>query len=91
MVENFTKRYFEINFKKWFVGKYLWKSSFLVKFEAYNIQPPILPEMNFFTGVVERFYQLFRNNYFKEHLRKAASVRFSCDFADNFFAYVSAS
>ena len=42
-----------------------------------GIQPPTLPEMNFFTGTIQRFCELFRNSYFKEHFSVAASTRFS--------------
>lgn len=56
------------------------KSSFLVKLQAYSLQATTLPEMNFSTGIIQRFCQLFTKNYFKEDPRMAASVHFSRNF-----------
>ena len=52
--------------------------------QAYSIQHETLPEINFFTGIIQKFSQLFRNSYFKEPLQMAASTYFSCNFAANF-------
>ena len=59
------------------------KSSFLAKLQAYSLQATNLPEMNFFTGIMQRFCHLFRKNYFKEDLRMAASAHFSHNFVAN--------
>ena len=61
--------------------------------QTYIIQPPTLPEMNFFAGIIQRFkdseifrdfQKLFRNSYFKEQLRTVASTHFSRNFEANF-------
>ena len=54
------------------------------KFAAYCLQSPTSPEMNFFICIIQRFCELFRNIYFKEHLRMVASARFYRDFVANF-------
>ena len=59
-------------------------TSILVKLQAYSLQLPTLLEMNFLTGTIQRFDELFRNTYFKEHRRMAASTYFSLNFVANF-------